>query len=131
MANSKRCEQARACKPGAAGDLPGCHNHGVTHPPVDVRDRLALVLLVKLIGAPTGVGWFAAMILAFGPRRLPSAPLAARVAAIPSEAWLSGRQEARRAHIYAPPWHTRSRSFDLCSGHRAAFSVILVGNQIE
>jgi Superinfection immunity protein len=32
-------------------------------------DRLALVFLVNLIGAPTGVGWFAAMILAFGPRR--------------------------------------------------------------
>ena len=32
-------------------------------------DRLALVFLVNLIGAPTGVGWLAAMILAFGPRR--------------------------------------------------------------
>jgi hypothetical protein len=37
-------------------------------------DRLALVFLVNLIGAPTGVGWFAAMILAFGPRRLPPVP---------------------------------------------------------
>jgi hypothetical protein len=37
-------------------------------------DRLALVFLVNLIGAPTGVGWFAAMILAFGPRRLPPEP---------------------------------------------------------
>ena len=37
-------------------------------------DRLALVFLVNLIGAPSGVGWFAAMILAFGPRRLPPAP---------------------------------------------------------
>jgi hypothetical protein len=36
-------------------------------------DRLALVFLVNLIGAPTGVGWVAAMILAFGPRR-PSPP---------------------------------------------------------
>ena len=35
-------------------------------------DRLALVFLVNLIGAPTGIGWVAAMILAFGPRR-PSA----------------------------------------------------------
>jgi Superinfection immunity protein len=33
-------------------------------------DRMALVFLVNLIGAPTGIGWIAAMILAFGPRRL-------------------------------------------------------------
>ena len=32
-------------------------------------DRLALVFLVNLIGGPTGIGWLAAMILAFGPRR--------------------------------------------------------------
>ena len=32
-------------------------------------DQLALVFLVNLIGAPTGVGWLGAMILAFGPRR--------------------------------------------------------------
>jgi hypothetical protein len=37
-------------------------------------DRLALVFLVNLIGAPTGVGWLAAMILAFGPRRVPDPP---------------------------------------------------------
>jgi hypothetical protein len=37
-------------------------------------DRLALVFLVNLIGAPTGIGWFAAMILAFGPRPLPPEP---------------------------------------------------------
>lgn len=37
-------------------------------------DRLALVFLVNLIGAPSGVGWFAAVILAFGPRRLLPAP---------------------------------------------------------
>jgi T4 superinfection immunity protein len=37
-------------------------------------DRLALVFLVNLIGAPTGVGWLAAMILAFGPRRVPDTP---------------------------------------------------------
>jgi hypothetical protein len=37
-------------------------------------DRLALVFLVNLIGAPTGVGWVAAMILAFGPRRPSPAP---------------------------------------------------------
>jgi len=34
-------------------------------------DRMALVLLVNLIGAPSGIGWIAAMILAFGPRRSP------------------------------------------------------------
>jgi nitric oxide reductase large subunit len=32
---------------------------------------LALVFLVNLIGAPTGIGWVAAMILAVRPRRLP------------------------------------------------------------
>jgi Superinfection immunity protein len=37
-------------------------------------DRMALVFLVNLIGAPTGVGWIAAMILALGPRRLASHP---------------------------------------------------------
>jgi hypothetical protein len=37
-------------------------------------DRLALVFLVNLIGAPTGIGWVAALILAFGPRRLPPQP---------------------------------------------------------
>jgi hypothetical protein len=34
-------------------------------------DRLALVFLVNVIGGTTGVGWLAALILAFGPRRLP------------------------------------------------------------
>jgi hypothetical protein len=38
-------------------------------------DRLALVFLVNLIGAPTGVGWLAAMILAFGPRRVLGPPV--------------------------------------------------------
>jgi len=37
-------------------------------------DLLALVFVVNLIGGPTGVGWLAAMILAFGPRRLPPVP---------------------------------------------------------
>jgi hypothetical protein len=32
-------------------------------------DGLALVCLVNLIGAPTGVGWIGAMIMAFGPKR--------------------------------------------------------------
>ena len=40
--------------------------------PIPGVDRLALVFLVNLIGAPTGIGWVAAMILAFGPRRLPT-----------------------------------------------------------
>jgi hypothetical protein len=40
-------------------------------------DGLALVFLVNLIGAPTGVGWLAAMILAFGPRKVrPRPPVA-------------------------------------------------------
>jgi hypothetical protein len=37
-------------------------------------DKLALVFLVNLIGAPTLIGWPAAMILAFGPRRNPPEP---------------------------------------------------------
>jgi hypothetical protein len=37
-------------------------------------DALALVFLVNLIGAPALIGWPAAMILAFGPRRLPPMP---------------------------------------------------------
>lgn len=37
-------------------------------------DGLAVVFLVNLIGAPTGIGWLAALILAFGPRRLPPEP---------------------------------------------------------
>jgi hypothetical protein len=37
-------------------------------------DAVALVFLVNLIGGLSGVGWLGAMILAFGPRRLPPAP---------------------------------------------------------
>jgi hypothetical protein len=37
-------------------------------------DALALVFLVSLIGAPIMIGWPAALILAFGPRRLPPEP---------------------------------------------------------
>jgi hypothetical protein len=37
-------------------------------------DQLALVFLVNLIGAPALIGWPAALILAFGPRRRPSPP---------------------------------------------------------
>jgi len=36
-------------------------------------DLLGLVFVVNLIGGMTGVGWLAALILAFGPRRLPPA----------------------------------------------------------
>ncbi len=39
-------------------------------------EALALVILVNLIGAPAGIGWLAALILAFGRRRLPPAPRA-------------------------------------------------------
>ncbi len=39
-------------------------------------DGLGLVFLVNLIGASTGIGWLAAMILACGPRKIPpAAPL--------------------------------------------------------
>jgi hypothetical protein len=59
-------------------------------------DRLALVFLVNLIGAPTGVGWFAAIILAFGPRRLPPrSPLPVPPAPMPPETWMYGWQEPR------------------------------------
>ncbi len=55
-------------------------------------DRMALVFLVNLIGAPTGIGWIAAMILAFGPRRPQS------VLAWPrrpgSDGWSDGNAEA-------------------------------------
>ncbi len=37
-------------------------------------DQLALVFLVNLIGAPALIGWPAALILAFGPRRRPAQP---------------------------------------------------------
>jgi hypothetical protein len=48
-------------------------------------ERLTLVFLLNLIGAPTGIGWVAAMILAFGPRRpLAGPPPALRSAAMPS-----------------------------------------------
>ncbi len=40
-------------------------------------DGLALVFLVNLIAAPTGIGWLGAMIMAFGPRRPPPRPTVA------------------------------------------------------
>jgi len=41
-------------------------------------DKLALVFLVNLIGAPLLIGWPAALILAFGPRQHPPLPGGAR-----------------------------------------------------
>jgi hypothetical protein len=38
-------------------------------------DRLALVFVVNVIGGLTGIGWLAAMILAFGPRRPTASPV--------------------------------------------------------
>lgn len=56
-------------------------------------DALALVILVNLIGAPTGIGWLAAMILAFGSRRLPPVP----------QAYAGGQWRTSR-NLDAPPW---------------------------
>jgi hypothetical protein len=61
-------------------------------------DRLALVFLVNLIGAPTGIGWVAAMILAFGPRRLPpesSWPLQPGAPYGPPRTWMPGPRDVR------------------------------------
>ena len=58
-------------------------------------DRLALVFLVNLIGAPTGIGWIAAMILAFGPRRLSPEPLRRPGAPNPQGSVTSGSRSAR------------------------------------
>lgn len=38
-------------------------------------ENLALVFLINLIGMPALIGWPAALILAFGPRRLPAEPI--------------------------------------------------------
>ena len=60
-------------------------------------DRLALVFLVNLIGAPTGIGWVAALILAFGPRRLrpvPSCPARPGAAYVPPGTWIPGPWDA-------------------------------------
>jgi hypothetical protein len=38
-------------------------------------DRLALVFLVNVVGGLTGIGWLAAMILAFGPGRPTARPV--------------------------------------------------------
>ena len=61
-------------------------------------DRLALVFLVNLIGAPTGIGWLAAMILAFGPRRMPPEPpwlLQPGARYGPPGTWLPGPRDVR------------------------------------
>ncbi len=57
-------------------------------------DHLALVFLVNLIGAPSGIGWFAAMILAFGPRRLPSAASPPRPVRPEPMQWPAGTWDA-------------------------------------
>ena len=61
-------------------------------------DRLALVFLVNLVAGPFFVGWPAAMILAFGPRRLP-----------PEPAWLQHPGEMpESAGTWMPgPWDQR------------------------
>ena len=62
-------------------------------------DRMALVFLVNLIGAPTGIGWVAAIILAFGRRRLPSGPAWPPYAGAghqPAGTWMPGPPDAGR-----------------------------------
>jgi hypothetical protein len=61
-------------------------------------DRLALVFLVNLIGAPALIGWPAAMILAFGPRRLPFGPAWSRHPGMthgPAGTWPPGSWDQR------------------------------------
>ena len=61
-------------------------------------DALALVFLVNLIGAPSLIGWPAALILAFGPRRLPPEPAwPPRPGAMrgPAEVWMPGPRDVR------------------------------------
>jgi hypothetical protein len=60
-------------------------------------DQLALVFLVNLIGGLTGVGWLAAMILAFGPRRLPPGPSLPQCRATQGHdvTWMAGPRDVR------------------------------------
>ena len=60
-------------------------------------DKLALVFLVNLIGTPMLIGWPAALILAFGPRRLPREPVWLQFPEpmYPSRAWTPERWDAR------------------------------------
>ncbi|MGH3217939.1 MAG: superinfection immunity protein [Streptosporangiaceae bacterium] len=66
-------------------------------------DRLALVFLVNLIGAPSGIGWFAAMILAFGPRRLRPAPPPPWAVRPEPMQWPAGTWDAWQAGEQARP----------------------------
>ena len=60
-------------------------------------DQLALVFLVNLIGGLTGVGWLAAIILAFGPRRLPPGPPPPQYSATRAHdgTWMAGPRNVR------------------------------------
>jgi hypothetical protein len=60
-------------------------------------DALALVFVVNLIGAPAGIGWLAAMILAFGPRRIYPAPRR-----------VTGQEAAYRLMLDIEPAHLRA-----------------------
>jgi len=66
-------------------------------------DRLALVFLVNLIGAPSGIGWFAAMILAFGPRRLPPVPAPVMPVRPQPMQWPAGTWDAWQGNEAVPP----------------------------
>lgn len=66
-------------------------------------DHLVLVFLVNLIGAPSGIGWFAAMILAFGPRRLPPAPPPSWPGRPEPMQWRAGTWDAWRQEEGARP----------------------------
>ena len=61
-------------------------------------DALALVFLVNLIGAPVMIGWPAALILAFGPRRLPPEPAGPPYRGAvnwPADSWMPGPYDIR------------------------------------
>jgi Superinfection immunity protein len=68
-------------------------------------DGLALVLLVNLTAASTGIGWLAAMILACGPRKhppLPPPPCWPGVPERPADPFVPDPQYFVRAH--EGPW---------------------------
>jgi len=61
-------------------------------------DALALMFLVNLIGTPDLIGWPAAMILAFGPRRVPPEPpqlARSEPRWWPEGIWMSDQQDTR------------------------------------
>ena len=62
-------------------------------------EGLALVFLVNLIGAPTGIGWVAALILAFGPRPLPPWPAQPHAVYPPPEAWVPDPRDFGRERM--------------------------------